>query len=213
MIGKIIFVLILLIGGYIFFNQIQAFANDWISVFNQNTREAESKIPAPKAGEVVCDLLVTIKGKWIGGGNPFVLQHVIYLNDGNNKVTSEWNNCYVKKASTYSLLSVADLYQQRIQGLEFIVPRGSYVTEKFFFSTTLVEPDSGKEKKLPQHQLIPVTIPPLKNEYIFTPVKVVYREIVRQDYQLYIYVDGDSDSPARFADHGTGEAYRQDILK
>lgn len=208
--GGIILIIVLVVVIAFAGEKVQAFVNDTTSILNAKIRDTESKIPAPQSGQKVCDLLVTIKGKWVGGGNPFVLQHIIYLNDGDNKITQEWNNCHTKKGiSTASLID----FSSGINPLEFIVPRGSYVEEPFYFSITLIDPDTDKEKKLPHHQKIPLKVPALKNEWIFTPTKIVYRELVQKDYQLYIYVEGDHDSPARFADHNSGQPYIQEIHK
>lgn len=205
--------LILVVIGFIFLNQITTFAQDGLGWWNQATRDNDSKIPKPSPNTIIYDMVIKFEPKWKNALQAtLVVDNILFLNQEGDKISCAWTNQH--KASTtkiINLFSVMDFFGKRFENDEIpkgeiIVPAPNFFGSETTLSFTLID-NTGKKLELPHHQNIKYKFPAGVDTFGIKET-LVFRDLQKGSYQLWITPVDNND---RFADHGYGEPYKQKL--
>jgi hypothetical protein len=208
-----LFLIFVIIIAFVFIgNQLTTFAQDIGNSLGEGIRNNESKIPAPKAGTTIYDLVITVSPKWAYSITDGFLtpDNILFLNQEGGKISRTWQNPHKAGSFPMSLLSIADLIKRDVEGLpknEIVIPAPNVFGSTVTLSYVLVDPDTNLKKELPHYQDIKYKIPSGVGVYVLNE-KLVFRDVEKKTYELWIIP---TSAQTRWADHAEGEAYKQII--
>ena len=204
----LVLVAIIVVGFLVAGSQISAFVNDTFASFGVQVRDDETKIDAPKQGEIVCDLFITAnwreKGTVAFAFDPIPIIFIDPRDESGVGIQATFvsETCHVASGgfqfnSLLDFLSTSD----EVVPLEFIFPDFPVFDFPYELSWVLVQSDTGRERKLLHYQDIEYIVPAGVFDFRYEQ-KLVFRDVVPDDYTLKIIP-----SSARFFDKTEGEVF------
>lgn len=207
--GVLILVVIIIVAGYFFGSQIQTYLDDIQQSVKTQQNQADTKIPAPKNGDRVCNLLVKFEPKVTGS---LTQGNILHLNENGGKISYNWQNCHTKTLSWLNLMQLYDFLDMKIRGTdlpknELGIPIVNVFEEKFKVSFKLVD-QNLRTKLVPTHQDIQFRISAGIQAGQTVSYDIKFFELIPEQYTLEITIDSNN---YRFGNHEFGEPYKQII--
>ncbi len=204
--GFLVLVAIIIVSFLVAGAQISAFVNDTLGAFGSQVRDDEIKIDAPQQGQVVCDIFVTAnwreKGTLAFALDPIPILFFDPRDEAGVGINIDYQNCKIASggfqfASLLDFLGTTD----EVVPLEFIIPDIPIFDQPYELSWVLVDPNTGKERKVLHYQNIEYIVPAGVFDFRYEQ-KLVFREVVPDDYVLKIIP-----KIARFFDQTEGDPF------
>jgi len=181
-----LFVIIAVVGIY-FYAEIVAIVNDYQSILIQKILDEDIKVPAPQAGQRVCDLTITIdvRSESALSGTGISTERILFTDGKAGKqIGWNWNNCHEYKSSLLSASLLDAILSSDLKKLEFFFPSADPFDQKIILSYSLVD-ENGLRKKLPHHQNILYIHPSFQNTFDFNQ-QLKFFQLIPQEYILEI---------------------------
>jgi len=206
--GTLIVIVIIIIGGVFFWNEVSAIINDATAFIKTTAGDNEIKIPTPATGTRVCDLLITvdIRSKSALSGSTLIGTERILFTDGQEGklITWVWSNCHLFSLSILSATQLDLISESKFDPLEFFIPAEDVFDQQIILSYVIVN-ENGLEKKLSFYQEVSYIHPAFIADFDFQQ-KLKYRDLKPGDYTLEIIPD-----EAHFDNKKLGESLKKTI--